>query len=262
MTNIAGDLIDKLKNGVKNLFGKPLISKIRLKLILRLLMFKINRDKYFVFNKQKLQYFFHSYNNFRLTERCIEIPIIKYYLKQFPHNNVLEIGNVTKHYYDEFKNFNSKDTIDKYESAYDVINKDIRIFARDNSDNKYDFIYSISTFEHMDSDGGRNLHYKSIKSDFFSSNAFENINRVINNLLLKNGKFIITFPLGYCNCEIDKSLYKKEYTKFNAKDVNIYFFKKAGEITWKQDNSTVGSLAKRKPKWSLVKYLCVMEITR
>ncbi|MBA7543434.1 hypothetical protein ES705_35765 [subsurface metagenome] len=249
----------KFKNIIKSLFVKPLISKIRLSSILRIVKFKINSNKYFYFKRTKLQYFFHSFNNFRLTERCIEIPIIKYYLNKFPRNNVLEIGNVTKHYYDEFKDFSKKDTVDKYESAYDVINVDIKDFT---SDNKYDFIYSVSTFEHMDSDGGRNQDFTPIKSELFSSVAFENINRVINNLLLKNGKFITTFPLGYCNCEIDKSLYKKEYTKFNAKDVNIYFFKKNDEITWNQINITIDQLIKIKPKWSLVKYLCVMEITR
>ncbi len=161
---IKGKLRLKLKNIIKKLFVKPLISKVRLELIFRILKFKINSNKYFDFKGKKLEYFFHSYNNFRLTERCTEIPIIKYYLNKFPHNNVLEIGNVTKHYYDEFKDFNKKDTLDKYKSAYDVINVDIRNFT---SDNKFDFIYSISTFEHMDSDGGCNPHYKPIKSEFF-----------------------------------------------------------------------------------------------
>jgi len=152
-----------------------------------------------------------------------------------------------------------KDTVDKCESAYDVINVDIKDFM---SHNKYDLIYSISTFEHMDSDGGRNPDFANIENVFFSSIAFENMSRVIDCLLIEDGKFIITFPLGYCNYEIDKSLYNKEYIKFNAKNVNIYFFKKTDEITWEQINITIDQLIKTKPKWSLIKYLCVMEITK
>jgi len=220
---------------------------------------KLKFNKHFYFDSTKLQYFFHSYNNFRLTCRCIEIPIIKYYLNKFSHNNVLEIGNVTKHYYDEFKNFNKKDTVDKFEIAYDVINVDIKDFKIDNN---YDFIYSISTFEHMDSDGGRNPDFVPIESELFSSYAFKNINRVINDLLLDGGKFILTFPLGYCNCEIDKSLYNKEYTRFNAKNVNLYFFKQINELTWKQVDVEVEQLDKEKPKYPSVTYIVVMEITK
>lgn len=223
---------------------------------------KLKFNKHFYFDSTKLQYFFHSYNNFRLTCRCIEIPIIKYYLNKFSHNNVLEIGNVTKHYYDEFKNFNKKDTVDKFEIAYDVINVDIKDFK---IDNKYDFIYSISTFEHMDSDGGRNPDFVPVESELFSSHALENINRVINDLLLDGGKFILTFPLGYCNCEIDKSLYNKEYTRFNAKNVNLYFFKQINELTWKQVDVEVEQLTKEKPIYSpedYMVYIVVMEITK
>lgn len=259
MGNGRRHLMKKFKSIVKNFVIKPIISSIKLQLILRLLEIKLKSNNFFEFKSTKLQYFFHSYNNFRLTERCIEIPIIKYYLSKFPHNNVLEIGNVTKHYYDEFKNFNKKDTVDKSELASDVINVDIKDFK---SDNKYDFIYSISTFEHMDSDGGRNPDYVPIESELFSSHAFENINKVINDLLLDGRKFIITFPLGYCNCEIDKSLYNKEYTRFSAKNVNLYFLKQINELTWKQVDVGVEQLAKEKPKRPSVNYLCVMEITR
>jgi len=99
MIEVKKYLVKKIKKIIKSLFVEPLISKIRLTSILRILMFKINCDKYFDFKETKLQYFFHSFNNFRLTERCIEIPIIKYYLNKFPHSNVLEIGNVTKKRY-------------------------------------------------------------------------------------------------------------------------------------------------------------------
>lgn len=150
--------------------------------------------------------------------------------------------------------------MDKFEEAYDVINVDIKDFK---SDKKYDFIYSISTFEHMDSDGGKNPDYApKEKNSIFSSYAFEYMNSVINNLLLKGGKLIITFPLGYENCEIDKSVYKKEYVKFNAKNVDTYLFKRINETTWKQINLHERRFAKEK-HWPVGRdYLCVMEITK
>ena len=71
-------------------------SVYALELLLRLKF----RGTYFYFKDSRLSYFFHSYNNFGRKVRCIEIPIIRYYLDCFPHERVLEIGNVTKHYYE------------------------------------------------------------------------------------------------------------------------------------------------------------------
>ena len=220
---------------------------------------KIKYNNYFEFHSTKMPYFFHSYNNFGITPRCIEIPIVKFYLNKYPHNNVLEIGNVTKHYYKEFKDFKEKETVDKYELAYDVTNVDIKDFK---SDKKYDFIYSISTFEHMDSDGGRNSDFKPLKNKDFSSHAFTNIKIVIDKLLIDKGKFILTFPIGQDNCEIDKSLYNKEYLKFNVKEIKIYFIKRIRCLNWKQVNITVDQLAKEKQKIPNEVYICVMEITK
>jgi len=229
------------------------------RLVNMLLEIKMKYRDCFEFQSTKLQYFFHSYNNFGITPRCVEIPIIKYYLSKFPHDNVLEIGNVTKHYYNDFKNFIKKDTLDKYESAYDVINVDIKDFK---TDKKYDFIYSISTFEHMDSDGGHNPDYIPIENEKFSSYAFTHINKSVNDLLVDSGKFILTFPIGLDNCEIDNGIYNKEYTKFQARSIKIYFIKKINELSWKQVSLSVDQLAKEKPKIPHATYLCVMEITK
>jgi len=236
---------------------KVIMPSMRLTRIL--VTIKMKYLDFFEFQSTKIPYFFHSYNNFGITPRCIEIPIIKYYLSKFSHDNVLEIGNVTKHYYADFKKFNKKDTVDKYESAYDVINVDIKDFK---TDKKYDFIYSISTFEHMDSDGGHNPDYIPMKNEKFSSYAFTHINKVLNDLLVDGGKFILTFPIGQDNCEIDNSLYKKEHTKFQAKNMKIYFIKKINDLSWKQVNLSVDQLAKEKPKIPHETYLCVMELTK
>jgi len=162
-----------------------------------------------------------------LTERSIEIPIIKYFLGLYKHENVLEIGNVSNHYYDEFKDmFVHKDTVDKYESGYDVINQDIADYK---SDKKYDFIYSISTFEHMDSDGGRNDDYVRLKKKQkpFSSIAFSNIQYCLDNLLGEGGRMVITFPLGYLTDEVGGSLVNAEERFFSAEYIDINY------IAWK-----------------------------
>jgi hypothetical protein len=200
------------------------------------------RKRTFTYNNVSLQYFFHSYNCFWRKVRTIEIPIIRYYLNTYPHKRTLEIGNVTKHYYDTFRDFKEKDTVDKYEEAYDVYNEDIYTFK---PKHRYDFIYSISTFEHMDSDGGNNPDYekpKNLLEDHYSSYAFRNMNRVLNDLLIKKGLFVATFPIGQGNCEIDQSLFNEEFNHFNISDIHFYFMKKINEITWKQINISIKKL--------------------
>ena len=218
------------------------------------------KDKSFIYNDVQLPYFFHSYNNFGLTERSIEIPIVKYLLDFYKPDKVLEIGNVTKHYYDLFKLFFEKDTIDKYEVAYDVINEDIANYLHSP---KYDLIYSISTFEHMDSDGGRNKEYKKNNDSKFSSIAFKNMDYVINNLLENGGHFIVSFPLGYCRGEIDYSFLKEEYNKFNIDKINICVYKKYDELNWSKitniGNITINTYG---DKPTVPQYLCILDIRK
>lgn len=214
----------------------------------------------FIYKNTSLNYFFHSYNCFGRKVRAIEIPIVRYYLDIHPHEHTLEIGNVTKHYYDTFRVFKEKDTVDKYETAYDVYNKDIYEF---NPSRQYDFIYSISTFEHMDSDGGKNPDYvkpKELLENRYSSYAFRNMSRVIDNLLAKKGLFIVTFPIGQDNCEIDQSLFNKEFKHFRVPDIKFYFMKQINEITWRKTDISIDELKEMKTKWKDRKhYLCIME---
>ena len=243
---------------------KKLIKRIIDKLISFQLIETIKtiklQEKYFIYNENKLQYFFHSYNNSCLTERSIEIPIVKYHIEKETLGRVLEIGNVTKHYYDLFKIFTLKDTLDKYETAYDVINQDIKDYS---TKEQYGFIYSISTFEHMDSDGGRNSDHSPCTDQEFSSVAFSNINYVINNLLKKDGLFVLTFPLNYCAGEIDESFYKKEYEKFNCSEFKTTIYKKVGELNWKQINlKSRITVKKTANKPTRAQYLCVFEIRK
>jgi hypothetical protein len=221
------------------------------------------KKRTFNFKGIPLHYFFHSYNCFGRKVRTIEIPIARYYLDTYPHENVLEIGNVTKHYYDTFRVFKKKDTVDKYEEAYDVFNEDIYTYK---PKQKYDFIYSISTFEHMDSDGGNNPQYekpKQLLENKFSSYAFRNLNRVLDDLLSDRGLFIATFPIGQDNCEIDHSLFNEEFKHFNVSEIHFYFMKQINEITWRQDDISIDKLKERQFKWKEgTHYLCIMEVTK
>ena len=250
----------------KNLFHKmgsffinKIASKIKFRWIKIIILKKLEQHKYFEFKNKKMEYFFHSYNNFGLSERYIEIPIIKYYLENNIPERTLEIGNVSKHYYDLFRNFNIKDTIDKFETSYDVINLDIKDY---NPEKKYDLIYSISTFEHMDSDFDRNPNYIKNDHEIFSSYAFEYMNYVIENILKKGGKFIITFPNGYGNCEIDNSFYKKEYLHFKVANVENFIYKRIKENTWLQKDIDEANGFKEKKSVDGRIYLCIMEITK
>lgn len=139
-------------------------------------------------------YLFHSYNNMGLTERTVEIPIIFHYLKTLKFSNVLEIGNVTNYYQSYYENsFPNKTVVDKIEHCYNITTSDIADYK---SENKFDFIFSISTFEHMDSDLGRNPDYKPGKSKLCSV-AADNIVYCYENLLQVGGAMVITAPMGY-----------------------------------------------------------------
>lgn len=182
---------------------------------------KFDYSKEFMFNNIKLPYFNHSYNNKRLTERSIEIPIIKYFIDCYNPKNILEVGNVSNYYYTYFKEIiKDKIVVDKYENFDKVINKDIIDFT---SNIKFDMIISISTFEHMNT-------------------PLTNISYVITNLLSNNGYFIFTFPIGYSKelTLFDLSLILLIILKLRiVKSIKLYYFMKVKEIIWIQTKSYI-----------------------
>jgi hypothetical protein len=203
---------------------------------------KMQRQLQFVFNSNLLTYFNHSYNCSGLTERIIEIPITKFYLEQKVYQNVLEIGNVTNHYYDYFRNifrYTKKTVIDKYEVGNDVTNQDIGTYL---ADDRYDFIFSISTFEHMDSDLGRNADYLPGKSKLITE-AADNMRHVTDFLLEKGGKFLITAPLGYTP-EWDLTFYSDAFDHCEVSGYRRYLFSRRKELFWEQVDIDEGRSAK------------------
>jgi hypothetical protein len=221
---------------------------------------KLNANKEFLFNSHPLEYFFHSYNNFGLSERAIEIPIIKYFLCQYDYQEILEIGNVTNHYYDYFRNIlagKNKRVVDKFERAPGVINLDIADYV---PANKFDFIFSISTFEHMDSDLGMNPDYVAGSSQLISV-AADNIKHVGDALLRDAGKFIVTAPIGYA-AEWDRTFYSDVFDKCNFRSVHKYLFRRKGELVWEQADVDQGIGAPPISSLPLIQFVSIVEFEK
>jgi len=172
---------------------------IRDKFVSLFLNFK--KQEYFYFNN-KLPYFYHKYNKAWKSERTIEIPIFRMFIKENIGKDLLEIGNVINHYYP----FNHL-VLDKYEKAEGVINEDILGFK---TKKKFDFIFSISTFEHIGIDDYPKNPEKAVLA----------LKYVLKNLLKKNGLFVLSFPLNY-NKAIKEMIDKKRIKNFK-----MYCFKK------------------------------------
>ena len=206
-----------------------------------------------------LAYFHHSYNNSMLSERAVEIPILRHVLDQGSYPRVLEIGNVTKHYCELFQDFQHKDTVDRYERAYDVENVDIREFR---SDAPYDLVFSISTFEHMDRDGGRNPDYRPPAGGVFSSVAFENLELVLTRHLRPGGSMWITFPLFQGHREIDASLRAGELASLSAARHQLRVLARRGECRWVEIPRDEIPWEARRFRFPGANYLCVLELIR
>ena len=224
----------------------------------RIVYRKLSRQPEFTFNGQRIPYFFHSYNDFGITERMIEIPVIKYFMEQGSYANVLEIGNVTNHYYDLFRQvFTNKTTVDKFEKGYNVVNRDIHDYA---PAEKFDFVFSISTFEHMDSDLGRNPQYVKGNSRLVSV-AADNIKHVGDTMVKDKGKFVVTAPLCYTP-EWKETFYSGDFAKCGFRQCRTYLFKRSSELTWRQVPEEDGRNAEFDSYFPYRNYLSIVEFDK
>jgi hypothetical protein len=175
---------------------------------------------------KKHNYFCHRYNATWKNERAVEVPYV-WAAVQKAHAqglSVLEIGNVLSHYFPI-----THEVVDKYEKAPGVINKDIVGFK---PHKKYDLIVSISTLEHVGWD-------ETPKDKLKIKKAIT----AIKNMLKKNGKAIVTIPLGY-NPPLDILLKNKAIT-FDE----TYYLRRTSELnSWEQtSNAIVGKMTYGKP---------------
>lgn len=160
------------------------------------------RGNYLLLNGDK-------YNSSWDNERSIEVPLIQdaydsLGISKFNKDeiNVLEIGNVLKNYEKKLKH----DVIDKYEKGPEIKNVD---FLDYKTPKKYDYIFSISTFEHIGYDYGE-------KSD--PQKALKALRKVLT-MLKPKGKAYITIPVGF-NKALDKEIVK------GIKGYNLIAFKR------------------------------------
>ncbi len=222
---------------------------------------KLDRDRYFEFDGQRLEYYFHSYNNFGLTERCIEIPIIRDYIERLEPRSTLEIGNVSNYYYEAFaalQAFDRRTVVDKYERSAGVVLSDIADFR---SDVTYDFIFSISTFEHMDRNRGFNRDYAAGGSRGISY-AADNIRHVLDELLADGGVFVLTAPIEYSE-EWDATFYSGELEHLGASAYRCFGFEKRGELSWRPVDPDSGRRADRpKRRFPEMGFVVVLEFRK
>lgn len=242
----------------KNMFLSWVFRKLHFQTIDRLIQKKRTKNK-LVVDGREYTYLFHSYNNMGITERSVEIPIIFHYLNSRKFSKVLEIGNVTNYYEDYFAGvFPSKTVVDKIEVSYNVITSDIAKFK---PDEKFDFIFSISTFEHMDSDLGRNPDYVKDKSKYITV-AADNIVHCYENLLTEGGLMVITAPMGYTP-EWDATFKSDFVEKYPFKSAKRKLFKRINEEEWiKVDKFSIDDGMKYDTPFPYANYVSIIEFEK
>lgn len=186
------------------------ITVFSLRFFYSLMLLKLRKKRYFMFENVSYPMFYHSYNFTWDNERAVEVPVIKELINASKGQKILEAGNVLSHYFKP-----EWDIIDKFEKARGIINEDIETFV---PENKYDLIVSISTLEHVGFDDD-------IKDPEKISRSLDNL---INNCLKPFGKMIFTIPMGY-NPSLDKQILNGDLC-FDKQ----YFLKRISKNEWLQ----------------------------
>lgn len=162
----------------------PLLQRIKLALLVVVgrVMARLHGTPQF--RGTQLKYVIEPYNLTCANERCLELAIIQSQLPQ--SGKVLEVGHVWGHYRDH--NFH---IVDKYELEPGVDNSDFLELPEDRS---YDFVFSISTFEHIGWDEEPRTPEK-------VGAALAKVPK----LLAPGGRALITVPVGW-NPWLDEQL--------------------------------------------------------
>lgn len=168
----------------------------------------------FSFQQKHYRYFVHPYNWTWQNERAVEVSLGLAYLEQFPHGQVLEVGNVMSHY-----GIPKRHTVvDKYEIAPGVINTDVVNYRPAQS---YDLILSLSTLEHVGWD-----------EEPKNSRKFKRALQLMSTWLAPDGLGLVTLPLGY-NPHVDHILAREASAPLLFKSVHCMRRISAGN-TWEE----------------------------
>lgn len=144
--------------------------------------------KTFQYKRVELEYVYHRYNMTWASERCVEVPIGRWWARRFAAETTLEVGNVLSHYGPV-----KHQILDKFEKGPGVINEDILTFK---PTRKYELIFSISTFEHIGFDD---------EAEGSSGEKIVSAIEACRSLLQPGGTLVITIPINY-NPELDQSI--------------------------------------------------------
>ncbi|MEA3365204.1 MAG: hypothetical protein U9Q79_06135 [Candidatus Hydrogenedentes bacterium] len=151
----------------------------------------------FRYENDEFHYFCHPYNIAWRNERAVEIPVFRKHLEEAQQRggHILEVGNVTSHYFQT-----SHDIVDKYETTPKTLNVDIADFE---PSHPYDLIISISTLEHIGFDEVESGSGKVLsEADPHKSRT---VAERLRQLLAPHGLLVISVPRGY-NAVLDRQV--------------------------------------------------------
>ena len=162
--------------GFAQLFMKPIRS------VMAPLLLPLLRARAVAFRGESIPLVYARHNVTWANERCIELALARRFLAGIPPERILEVGNVTPHYFG-----GGHTVVDKYELG--ALQVDIVDFE---SDRRFDLILSISTFEHIgfDEAGGPE------EPEAVAAKIRAAVDRC-RGLLAPGGTFAITVPMGY-----------------------------------------------------------------
>lgn len=173
----------------------------------------------FIFRDSSYQYYDHPYNNTRINERTVEIPISLKFVNQFSPN-LTEVGCVTPYYIDA-----QHETIDLVDDHPKSKKQDAVDFDYKNKN-----ILSVSTIEHI----GRGDYGIQEKEE---NAAIQLCKKIINESL----NYFITWPLGY-NLALDDWAFSNTNGFFiSRKDDNKHLWEEKNFSELTIDNKIYGS---------------------
>lgn len=140
----------------------------------------------FTFAGREHGYLYHPYKQTWMTERAVEVPVVRALIEAQPGARVLEVGHVLGHYGPV-----AHTVVDKYEQAAGVLNRDVFDLARLG---EFDLIVAISTLEHVGWDESPRVPGKAGRAV-----------RSLAERLAPGGRLVITVPVGY-NPSFDAAL--------------------------------------------------------
>jgi hypothetical protein len=141
----------------------------------------------FALGGESYPYLFHRHKQTWLSERAVEVPVVRRLVERHRGRRVLEVGNVLAHYGGPSEHV----VVDKYERAPSVLNLDV---SEVGDLGPFDLIVAISTLEHVGWD-------EEPRHPAAGPAAIDTLRAA----LAPEGRLMITVPAGY-NPVFDRSL--------------------------------------------------------